>query len=901
MLNEYWEIILIVLIIGFFLLDSPYLDIIMEKFSSVVIKGWALIVFSNDWGLVADRLDYRDFYKDIIETSDGWFWTGIEIRPISTDGFNDDQWNSLGKRLNHLFVSLPENTWIQIITRFDKDVKSASDIYYDQFEAYKGSPLASIALSRGKHLEKEVFRGNIRSYKTYVFVGIQAKAKITNLSFKEFWEKNPFIDLEKKDFLEHALNLRRIRDVFARGYWELGGYYSLIDAQVVFDLAYRRLNPTRSKSIPTPIYNPSMATKKAGQDGIEYHSRWTVLPENPRETLSLTNIEVKEGYFLYDGTPCTTIILKKLPTEVFAGLMERISRDPLLNFEFEICTSYQIENYSKREDKFEISQSWMAMQLGSNKFKKNKDEQWKYEEIEALREELRKGTLNIGFITLGITFEAKSVEELKRRIDRILLSLRKLNGAEGILEKHCASDVHLATLPCTPHRGFRTLEGLSRDAIGLSTLTNGQGGLFQEVEKISDIYQRTDGGLFNHHFHPDYIGTILAIYCGPMRSGKSGKRNCDRLTELMHGKRGLTVDFGGSSERICMAVGGRYVDMADLNQLKGLGLFAVRPLPGEVYEQEELIDGLSRDRLADVEVLLEALCLDNEKSLPAVHQSVLRRYIKKTYLNRPHLIPGINDFISMLDNCDKKDIDIARDLAARLEKFGKDSVLGNILNDNSAPIPVDCPYTVFNLGSVKKHNPQLQAIQMMGVVSYINRFLRISRTIPKFLDFDELNVIADNEFFCNAIDNCSRTAGKAKVSISFISQSPLDFKKNEKLIGIKASANVLWLFNMSSVKDAQNVFELSDGMTRELSALRESADFKDCLFIYPDRRMGRVCVPLRLRVGPLERKLAFGGSGGDEKADLNEAMADIYCEPHPFLINALNLNDTGMVREAINK
>ena len=43
---------------------------------------------SGAWADLPERLQYRDFHRDVVETADGWMFAPTELRPIPTDGFS---------------------------------------------------------------------------------------------------------------------------------------------------------------------------------------------------------------------------------------------------------------------------------------------------------------------------------------------------------------------------------------------------------------------------------------------------------------------------------------------------------------------------------------------------------------------------------------------------------------------------------------------------------------------------------------------------------------------------------------------------------------------------------------------------------------------------------------------
>jgi hypothetical protein len=303
-------------------------------------------------------------------------------------------------------------------------------------------------------------------------------------------------------------------------------------------------------------------------------------------------------------------------------------------------------------------------------------------------------------------------------------------------------------------------------------------------------------------------------------------------------------------------------------------------------------DGLPLNRLAEVENMLEVLCLDPTKpyetALTPVLSSFLRKMVRKTYTELVDETPTINHFIRTLRRALKEDREKGDELASRLEVFAAQGSLGRFLNDRSEPISVECPYTVFDFRAAA-HDPRLMLVASMAVRSFISRLLATSRKVPKFIDVDEFNVIARYPLICQSIDEAMRTARKLNALCSVASQDPSDFD-SEAARGIRSNCEVKWLFAMPKPQLAGQLFELPQGVVRLISNLdsQSNPDYRDSVLVYP----GGGCVHLRLRNGALDRRLLLGA--GREVASIEEVVADVGCRLDVRLLDALRADGLGM-------
>ncbi len=484
------------------------------------------------------------------------------------------------------------------------------------------------------------------------------------------------------------------------------------------------------------------------------------------------------------------------------------------------------------------------------------------------REALAFGTLLVG---LTVKFYAPEVSTLMRRRDSMLTVMRSLRGLEGVYEHHVPLDQWVSSLVCGAGKDVRKKPCLTRHAASLMSFTGGPVGM--PFKDAIDIFTRPDGGLFYWNPRAEIMNSGMSLLCGESGSGKSGGLNRQRSTLLMAGYRGVTIDFGGSSFRLCRAVGGDYLDITDARKVKGLGLFSIRPQPGEEFSADELSpEGLPLDRLGNVQLMLEILCLDptkpKESALPPEMVDVLNRAVAQTYERLVTETPVIDDFIRTLELAGNKDIDLAKVLAARLRIFATQGALGRFLNDRSTALPIDRLYTVFDFRGALD-DPRMMLIAALAVNAYLNRFIRHQRQIPKFVDIDELQQIKDSPLMRKIIDRIFRTVRKLNGLCSAASQSPDDFETAE-MRGIAASCEVKWLFRTNQIKKAAEVFELNQGAQYELEELRTTttAGFRDVVLIWP----GGGCARLRLKMGKLDQRILLGA--GREPAAQEDALLE---------------------------
>lgn len=864
-------------------------EALINKFVNVATDaGSWLISKEGAYSSLPEQLPYWDFYQDFVLTKNGWLWSAVEIKTISTGGFDANDWKMLGDRLNRVYTSLPEGTWVQVIHTIDNDPTNPSKVFEKLAKKTTNSPLYPLVISRAKQMKMLAQIGILRDSKVYVFIGRKRKETITKVPISSMFSGKKFNKIEQEDFQELQQEVLRVRDTFMYTYQNCGGQCRPVTAKVAFQVAYQKLNPERSRNLSAPDYIPvdvqrpktkAYSNKTKGVK-VELNSlREELFADNPRETLCFTSAEVIDWFIKFDDVFIGNISLYKLPVRIFVGLMGWLTQAPELNFKVSISSSFQIGQFNEVDEQLERMLSWRRRNIRVAKDDANQDEELQALEIAAVREDLRKGEEKIGRLGLQISFEAESKAKLKEYRDTILSLMKRLEGLEGCAEAHDPFSLYLAGLPAGVENDFRDKLCLTRDAIALTPFTGCSSGV--AMAEATHVFTTVEGRPLYWDAYPSSFnnGTIITI--GPPGSGKSSLFNLLRSVNHLSGRRLVTLDFGGSATRLCLALNGNYIDVTDPAKTNGLGIFNIRPLKDEEYSASELTeDGLPLDKLASLEKTVELLCLDpnnaQEVGLGPVKVAILRRYIRETYANLGDEVPTVDNLIFTLENAHPDDREISLELASRLSIYAQNSSLGKFLNDQGDPLPIDSPYTVFDFrGTID--DPRLMLIATMAVTNYINRFLRVNskiRKVEKCIDVDEFRVISRYLPVLQLIELIWRTARKANAVCMLASQSPGDFHTNELARGIKENSEVFFLFPGADPNYVAEKIGLSEGEKEDFSHLQIGGkDYRECLLIHPTSGIKRACARLRLDLSPLDGRVMLGA--GREKVTLKQAVADV--------------------------
>lgn len=846
------------------------------------------------WANLPERLPYREFdtASNSVETKEGWVWMGIEMSAIPTDGYSRVDWWRTGKALNSLCVGLPDESRIQIIHKIGDSIKLGEDTF-DRLDKNSTDEVMSIlARARKLHLRQDQQAGRVKTHRILVFIGAQAKSLSQTVSVKGIGSTKQWVDIEAEAFQALREDVQLSCEHFIRSVSGLGAGTRILSVQEIKDLAFVKLNPKhpleaapsrniKEKAVLDDEFLLDRFFDELQEEGLldsekqietdngsPVHNYEEDFPASPREELVMTPVRIKSNIFAFEDQPMMVVSLKNLPTRTYAGLPEKITRSPEIDFPIEIVSSLEIADTTKKIREFEGEYGKVLQHL---ELFFSATEREKKGQLESICKVLSNGEEKVGPIGFSVSFSAPTITELKRRERLVLTVLRSMENLEGYAEWTHPLDQFLATLPCGIGTDRRTKIGLTRDFIGISPLTGAPMGV--SPDEAIDVLQTASGGLFFVNPGSKMYNSGTSLFIGAKRSGKSGALNRQRTAFRMEGRRGVSIDFGGSASRVCAALNGTY---QDITKARGLGLFSIKPEPGEKFDPEDLNEhGFPLTKLAEVQQRLEIMCLEGrEPELPKRLLAYLRRGAERTYARLEGRTPTINHFITTFDNALQDDRELGKELAARLSIYSEEGSLGHLLNDSEGDLlPTDLPYIVFDFAGATD-DPRLMLVGAMAVDHYTKRLLRSDRKIKKFIDIDEFSVISNDIRLCRMAEIIVRTDSKLNCISSIASQDAADFYPTTSLTddpkrAIRASAEIFWIFTTPKPDITADVLGLSNGVERLLHRLDRAGGecHRDCAYISP----GGIA-HLRLRNGALDRRLLLGA--GQERASLDEALAE---------------------------
>jgi type IV secretory pathway VirB4 component len=841
---------------------SKYLDKLRSR-SENFLEGEA-----STSEYLPEYLPYRDFdpVENAIETSPGYVWQGIRLREIASDGLSAKDWNQLARGFNSLYSGLAPGTRVQIIHTINQSPQQALTVLSEA--SSRLSPMLSnySRKAQQRFLRELGSKGELRMHETLVYIGKPLSVPIIE---GQLWQRRlkerPFVDVDEQTYVEDLEDLKRRKRTFQQAYETLGGDSEAITANETWKIAWKLLNPNYCLKMTAPALvaqesEPSNQVVSDSRNQEAMYDQYLDGQSSPREDMTGEMFARGPGYIKVQSvagiTYYATISFGRLPVKVRPGQLELLLRHGDINFPVYLSSMFEIADQMRSDEEFERKMSRLQKSL----WRASLTEQAKLEEYAEVRGQMLNGQV-VGKFGIKVVVSALSLKELKRR-QEILMQILRFGEAMPVIDVNTPLEELLAALPCATGSDVYAKPLLSGCAACLSTLTGPPRGVAATEAKT--VFLTPTGSPFYWNNRKGDSNNHMYALVGQPGSGKSGLINWLRILELGEGSRGVTIDYGGSSERLCRSVAGNYYNMN--NPALQLGVFDIAARKGESYSKEELTaDAIPKDGLSLVSHMLEMLSLNaNEVALEAQRKKVLTECVIATYQRLDREIPILEDFINTLNMCHGEKREFGREVAARLSVYSQDGNVAQFLNQVCPAPAIDNSYTVFNFSGLQQ-DPRQMLVASMAILQFLNRFMRTGATVKKFVDIDELHYITSEPRLRKALDLIVRTARKENCIVMLSTQSPADFNHTD-LAGIVSSISAYWLLSLPQPELVRQYLGLPPVVVDGLRRLNIGASNARDALLYDNGQIAH----LRLKMDPLTARIALGK--GKDRATLEEAL-----------------------------
>ncbi|HEX7675882.1 MAG TPA: DUF87 domain-containing protein [Bdellovibrio sp.] len=789
---------------------------------------------------LANRLELWGFEKGVMVFKDFSLGAGFQIPMIDVNCEDDDTINTLKNRIRQFLNGLPTGLSIQLM----QEITGGSDDLIHAHGEFAKSDLTpvqkEIVASRISKFTNLDENGELPKQSLFVFLRKKFEVPPQKKGFSIPFFKKSTVPLKESVLNEEINKFERVLD-------------TVITQFASLEIKARRLNETETFGKIYTQWNPDRPVGPAEISG-----------DDVRDQIVLTDAVIGIDNFSLGSVYHKVISLKMLPETTFASMAKELKDLP---FESRLFFSIEVLDQQKEISTLQLQRRMAYAATVGKKGVADLESQAKLRDLEGILEEMIQGSEHVFKISMQIILRSPDLQVLDTQVSDTLSLIRKLNGAEGMLETIYAFDLFQSVALPQVLAKERTLKVNTSVVSDLMPLY----GNWKGHEQPKVLLRDRDGGLLPLDLFSDQLGNSNMIISGGSGVGKSYFVN-SLLSQMMKEKPTVFIlDIGGSYRRVCENLGGQYIDLGIKSNLSinPFDMSAEEKADPERYDQ----------KIKYLSALVELMTKESGKSaLGKLERAELENLIKVTLDEEPN--PRLSDLKKRL--LAHTDSEIKR-LGRILALWCGDSPFGKFV-DRPTTVGLSKDVVCFDLKNLDSY-PDLQSVCLFLITDLIWREVQKDRTQMKFTVFDECWRLLQDESAANFIGDVFRTFRKYKASAIGVSQGMDDFIKSKVAGAIMPNSSLKWILRQKGAdqKNIKAVLGLNDREMDLISNLESKKGyFSEAFLIAEDKRQ-----VVRIESVPLEYWL-FTTDPADI-AYMNELKAK-----NP------NLNDLGVIRLAAN-
>lgn len=452
------------------------------------------------------------------------------------------------------------------------------------------------------------------------------------------------------------------------------------------------------------------------------------------------------------------------------------------------------------------------------------------EDAFSLQDELARGVERFFLFGLYITLSADSLIEL----DTVSKKLHATLSGLMLVAK---------TTTLQMEEGFKSTIPLGKDKLYIvrnmdttslaSTFPFTSAMLTQDKGVLYGLNQQNGSLIVFDRFSLENANEVIL---GKSGSGKSYLIKLEILREFMFGTEVIVVDPEGEYENIAKTLGGEYLSFTPSSPIK------INPFDlSGIYEEGENELGL---KILSLHGLLKVVMGELDPS----HDAILDRALVETYRQKGITAdpstqtkqpPIMEDLYKTLLGMEDQ---TAKDLAYRLEKFIKGSLIG-IFNQQSN-FDIKNPLTVFALREMEE---ELRPIAMHIILDFV--WTKVRKSLKKrLLILDEAWYMMKYEDSASYVYSIAKRARKYYLGLTTVTQDVADFLSTDygKAVLSNSSLQILLKQGTAEIDLIAKTFYLTDGEKQLLL----TAGVGDGLFFAGQNHVG-----IKVVAAPFEHEL----------------------------------------------
>ena len=783
---------------------------------------------------LSHELPFWDFSDDVndpwVSLSDGTLVHGLKLHGISIETSDAEAVNRITLGIRSFLNSLPDSLELQFLFQ----VNSAFEETIREHEALSGNnPLIKwVALTRTEKLLNEVNDGVLQKSNLYLFIYERPQQKTSPIS--SFFQKKKSFDGVRRE--EHEKRLRDLNQKThsIRENLESIGIRSFhLNSKESWSLLYSFLNPTRSKSHPSPERSNLFKEQEFTPQEITLDPRLS-LP-SPREQLIFSDLIQSVDSFFTDGLHHRVVTLKTLPEVTHSALVSKFTTMPM---HYYLSIHIQVPEQSKElaniQSKRRMAHSMSAAQGGRASDLESEARLQSTEEL--LREILNTGQ-KIFYFQFAVLIQDKNLDDLEQKTKTVLSKIRELSGAEALSETVANFKVYKTILPfgnTATVRAKRVKSDNLADFLPLYEASQGH-------PKGVCLFRNRSAGLFKYDPFDGSLPNYNTLVTGSSGSGKSFLNNCILLQVLTQGTLTYIIDIGGSYRKLCEFMNGQYIEVSP----------PTGDAPVSSVNPFRLPDGVNTPSPQKIKFLLSLLetmlSEDENDKLPKLSKSLLEEAIIKTY-SETKTTPTLSDLVKTLIASGESKL---KDFAKMLFPWTGDRAYGRLL-DGEGTLSLQSDFVVFDLKSLSSY-PDLQSVMILIITDFILGKVESIKDRKKQILMDECWELLKSKSASGFMEYCARTLRKTGSGITFITQGLEEILQSP--IGaaiLNNTATKFILVQRGDLEPTRKILKLNEQEMALVSSLRQAKGKYSEAFMIANEMKGVI----RITPTPLEYWLA---------------------------------------------
>ena len=747
---------------------------------------------------VGDSLPLWHFEDDYLVFNDGSLGKGFHLQGLDITTATNEEKNSFCAKISDLLNSLPEGLRVQIFYRISSDVNHL----IDKHELESSSLTDEIKPIVNKRVD---FLRNIASQDRFLWPEVYFFIRGKPIHFKKqglLSKKQLFENVLEADFQDH-------KELFTRSVYQVQDYLESlqlgpreISKDEWFKLIFEYFNLNRSKIIGIPSY----------RDMTDELSPSLV------EQLILSDCFVHQNSVEIDGTFFKFINLGTMPERTVASMASSLTTIP---FHYWIVQSAEIHNQQNEKDKLQLKRRMAYSMAAGSKNVSDLESESKLANLEGLLQELIQGSEKVMSMGLVLIVWDKDKKELEWKADQLLMELRGMNQAEGVVESMAAFDTFIRAWPgsCESYRQKKVKTSNVAHLMPLFSYWTGN------KRPVCFLQNRASVPFTIDYFDKDQPSWSGVIF------GGTGVGKSFTICQLMlqfstqtPRPKIIFIDNGRSSENLVDVCGGEFVDVA-----VGSGICLN---PFDLKEGETKPDALKiKSILAVLEVILKD---ETVVTIPKREKALLEESISDLY-KKSKGIPRLGDLRNLLLN--HKEEALIR-YGQILYSWTGETAFGKLL-DGESNINLTKNITSFEVKGLDEF-PELKEVFMLLITNFVQREAESDLSCPYTVVCDEAHRLLKSPLTREYLLFCYRTYRKYNCSILLLTQNYRDFLGVPEIAeAVLPNSNYVIILRQRKIdwSDFQKSFDFNEAELAAVKSLEiKKREFSEVFYMQDEKK-----------------------------------------------------------------